>query len=88
MQKNTTKALEKAQAAIKEKREAGTMTPVENNLIRKANKNPTSLKKAIGAFCFSCYGGTIDELPDSGWRQMIRTCTAPTCPLHGHRPYR
>ena len=55
MQKNTAKALEKAQAAIKEKREAGTMTPVENNLIRKANKNPTSLKKAIGGVLLSLF---------------------------------
>lgn len=60
---------------------------LESNLIRKAKLHPKSLKKAIAANCFHCYGGTESEMPDPGWRNMIRTCTAPYCPLYPHRPY-
>ena len=60
----------------------------EHNLMKKAAADPRSKAKAIAAFCFHCMGGTIDELPDGGWKQAIRECTAPNCPLFGHRPYR
>ena len=61
---------------------------IENNLMKKAAADPRSKAKAISAFCFHCQGGTIDELPDGGWKQAIRECSAPGCPLFGHRPYR
>ena len=41
---------------------------VENNLLKMARRKPGSLKAAINAMCFQCFGGTIDEKPDSGWR--------------------
>ena len=79
--------LEKASAALKARREAGEVF-IENNLMKKAAADPKSKTKAIAAFCFNCMGGTIDELPDPDWKQAIRTCTAPDCPLYPHRPYR
>jgi len=33
-------------------------------------------------------GGTEEEMPDPGWKDLIRTCTAPGCPLYRHRPYK
>lgn len=59
-----------------------------HNWIVRAKRNPTSLKTAIGAMCFHCMGGTEDSLPDAGWKTLIRTCTAPDCPLYDHRPYK
>ena len=60
----------------------------EHNLIRKHLANPSSRKMAIHAFCFHCVGGTEEELPDPGWKDLIRTCTSPKCPLYLYRPYR
>ena len=82
------KPYEKALAKKQEMKQNGDIILIENNLIRKANKNPNSLKKAIGAFCFHCFGGTEDEMPDPGWKNMIRNCTSKICPLQRHRPYR
>ena len=84
----TDTALKKARLKLDEYRDMGIKISVENNLILKAKKHPTSLKKAIGAFCFYCFGGTETETPDPGWKNMIRTCTSPNCPLYEHRPYR
>ena len=67
--------------------EAGNLI-IEHNLMKKAAADPRSKAKAIAAFCFHCMGGTIDQLPDGGWKELIRTCTAPGCPLYRHRPYR
>ena len=80
-------AIKKAQIKRKEMIELG-VVQAEHNLIRKALDDPRSKTKAIAAFCFSCFGGTAKELPDPGWKRMIRTCTASTCPLYLHRPYR
>lgn len=76
------------QKARQEYIDKGGVITIENNLIRKAKANPTSLKKAIGAFCFHCMGGTEDEMPDPGWKNFIKDCTAPACPLYPHRPYK
>ncbi len=59
----------------------------EHNLIVKANRSPRSKQLAINAFCFHCMGGTLKEMPDYGVKELIRTCTAPDCPLFIHRPY-
>ena len=67
--------------------ESGELT-IEHNLMKKAAADPKSKAKAIAAFCYHCHGGTMDELPDGGWKQRIATCTAPGCPLYSHRPSR
>ena len=82
------KPYEKALAKRQQMKKCGDIVVIENNLIRKAKKNPTSLKKAIGAFCFHCFGGTEHEMPDPGWKGFIRECTAAACPLYPHRPYK
>ena len=75
-------------AEYQRKIEAGEIerTKPELNLIVKAKKHPTSKHKAIAAFCFHCMGGTETEAPDPNWRQAIKDCTSPTCPLYPHRP--
>ncbi len=84
----TEEAMKAAQAAIAKKRLDGTLAKKEFNLIKKAKADPKSKVKAIAAFCFHCFGGTEGELPDPGYMESIRTCTAPTCPLYIHRPFR
>jgi|GEM_PF-4275988 len=59
----------------------------EHNLIKKMNKNPASRKMAINAKCFECFGGTMEQMPDPGWREAIRQCTSHGCPLRKFRPY-
>lgn len=74
--------------ALQKWREEGNKSaPAEHNLIVKASKDPNSRAKAINAFCFSCMGGTKDELPDSGYKNEIRFCTDSDCPLYSFRPY-
>ena len=86
--KNTNSGIMKqARARQRELAEAGELI-IEHNLMKKAAADPRSKAKAIAAFCFHCMGGTIDQLPDGGWKELIRTCTAPGCPLYRHRPYR
>lgn len=81
-------SLEKAHRQRREMAERGELGSPEHNWIKKANLDPASKVKAIAAMCFNCMGGTEDELPDGGWKDMIRTCSAPKCPLYPHRPYK
>ena len=83
----TAELAEMGNARRRELAEAGDLV-VEHNLMKKSAAEPKSKAKAIHAFCFNCMGGTIDQLPDGGWKDLIRTCTAPGCPLYPHRPYR
>jgi hypothetical protein len=80
-------AIEKARRVGREMREGGKIE-VENNLVIKAERKPSSLKLAIAAMCFQCFGGTKTDMPDPGWKRMIATCTAPDCALFDHRPYK
>lgn len=80
--------LEKAQRIMRERRESGATITVENNLISKAKAKPDSLKRAIAAFCFTCFGGTENEMPDPGWKNDIKHCPSVKCPLYNHRPYK
>jgi hypothetical protein len=59
----------------------------EHTWIAKANLSPRSKQLAINAFCFQRMGMTLKEMPDYGWKELIRTCTAPDCPLYIYRPY-
>ena len=78
LQMNTVKHLQKARAKRTENARSGTK-PL--NPIQKAKQNPKSRVFAIVAFCYDCMG------QDSGWRNDVRNCTAPECPLFGFRPY-
>ena len=75
----------KMQEGLRKFRENGGDHTKEYNLIKQAKKNPSSLRKAIDAMCFHCFGGTEDDMPDSGWRQSIRDCSSYSCPLWHHR---
>ena len=78
---NTT-PIERAIQRQRELREAGefeVMDPVE-----KAKRNPGSRQLAIAAFCCQCMGGPAEP----GYRNHIRSCTSPACPLFGFRPYK
>ena len=83
----TAELAEMGNAKRRELAEAGDLV-VEHNLMKKSAAEPKSKAKAIHAFCFNCMGGTIDQLPDVGCKELIRTCTAPGCPLYRHRPCR
>ena len=77
----TEKSIVKANRIKKEDHAAGIQTASEYNLMKKAKANPISKKYAIYGQCFNCMGGTIDEMPDAGWKRFIRECTALSCPL-------
>ena len=74
--------LQKAHAALAERREAGLVAP-RLDPIAKAKANPKSLRLAVTAKCFECMGGG----EDTGTRKLIRACTSSNCPLHPLRPY-
>ena len=74
--------LQKAHAALAERREAGLVAP-RLDPIAKARANPKSLRLAVTAKCFECMGGG----EDTGTRKLIRACTSGSCPLHPLRPY-
>ena len=74
---DTVTQLQKARAKLAENRAKG-IKPL--NPMEKAKQNPNSRVFAIAAFCFDCMGQV------TGWRKMVKTCTAPNCPLFGFRP--
>jgi hypothetical protein len=78
-----TTPLEKAQAAMRAKREAGEQI-VRLSPREKAERNPKSLRFAANAKCFDCVGG---DNADGGFRRCIRECPSVMCPLHNLRPY-
>jgi hypothetical protein len=80
--------MQKAHRRIEQMKTDGEPITQEHNLVRKANADPRSKVKAIRAMCFQCFGGTKEEMPDAGWKDEIRNCTAPDCALYRHRPYR
>ena len=74
---------EKAQAALaahREKVKSGEIVVVQKTPMQKHLESPTSLRLAINANCYQCFGnGTPTE---------IRNCTATTCALYPVRPYK
>ena len=76
---NTVKKIQKARAKLAENRAKGIKAP---NPIEKAIQNPKSMRFAINAMCFDCLG------QEQGWRNMVKTCTSPNCPLYELRPYK
>lgn len=81
------KGINAAQAKLKKMRDAGEIKR-EYNIMKRAKGDPRSKVKAIHAFCFNCMGGTIDFMPDHGWKELIRTCASPECPLYDFRPFK
>ncbi len=57
--------------------------PARKNPIEKSLEQPESLRRAITAKCYECVG--MDD--DPNYRESIRTCTSPKCPLFHLRPY-
>lgn len=74
--------LQRGQARMAELRAQG-VTFAHRNPVQQAEANPTSLKKAVKAFCWTCVGGDGDP----GAKFRVRDCTAPKCPLYTHRPW-
>ena len=72
--------------ALKKKRAAGqvgyTSSPLEM-----LKRHPSSIKRAVQAKCYVCIGGSLEEAPPKGWRQMIAFCGKSDCPLYFVRPY-
>jgi len=60
----------------------------EYNWCKKLKDNPTSRVIAVKAMCFHCMGGDEENMPDAGWIEAIRECSAPGCPLYKFRPYK
>jgi hypothetical protein len=77
-----TTAIEKAQAALRAKREAGE-TVERLDPIERARRNPQSRALAIAAKCWDCQGAGADP----GTRQRIGECSITRCPLHSVRPH-
>lgn len=77
-----TPALEAARAARAAKLAAGEKL-VRLDPIEKARRNPTSLRAACTAKCWSCVNGDADPNP----RERIRNCGVTKCPLYAVRPY-
>lgn len=75
---------ENAQKALKQYREKlknGEVKKINTTPIDKLAKNPTSLRLAVNAMCFTCMGSTKEAKDD------IKNCTAPKCALFNVRPY-
>ena len=80
--------LRKMQEALEQRRAAGIKNkPPENNLIKRYGLKEGTRKESIFMMCFSCEGGDIDNMPDSGWKRAIGDCTILDCPLQKWRPY-
>ena len=76
---HTVKNLQKARAKLAENRAKGINSP---NPMERAKQNPKSRVFAIAAFCYDCMGR------ESGWRNAVKECTSPNCPLFDFRPYK
>jgi hypothetical protein len=74
--------LQRGQERMKELRAQGVQF-THKNPVEQAQANPTSLKRAVKAFCWTCVGGDGDP----GAKFRVRDCTAPKCALHPHRPW-
>ena len=58
-----------------------------HNPVKRASTAPVTPKKAIAAMCASCMGCTKDHI-EEGFKNEIRNCSAPHCPLYLFRPYK
>ena len=58
-----------------------------HNPVKRASIAPVTPKKAIAAMCASCMGCTKDHI-EEGFKNEIRNCSTPHCPLYCVRPYK
>lgn len=76
--------LQRAHLKLKGMRERGELVNVVRlNPVEKAQKNPSSLRAAITAHCWTCVGQGADPNP----RQSVRDCNIVSCSLHPVRPW-
>lgn len=61
------------------------MNKPEQNPMARYLRKPTR-GNAIKAMCAHCVGCTYEEV-ESGFRNLIKDCTAEACPLYKYRPY-
>lgn len=73
--------LDKARLKKDELKAAGLL--VRTSPTDKSRADPTSLRKAITAFCYECMGGD----GEAGVRGHVRNCTSPKCSLFAVRPW-
>ena len=59
--------------------------PITNPILK--YKEVPTRGNAIKAMCAYCMGCTA-ESTEVGFRESIRDCTSPDCPLYAFRPYR
>lgn len=59
--------------------------PITNPILK--YKSVPTRGNAIKAMCAHCMGCTKDHA-EPGFREAIRDCTSPDCPLYAFRPYR
>jgi hypothetical protein len=53
------------------------------NPIAKSLSNPRSLRLAITAKCYECFGGSVSDVQTKqGIMKEVRDCTSSTCPLY------
>ena len=64
-----------------------TFSPTEYNPVSKNIGNSSSLRTAINAQCAHCQGCT-ETHTEPNFRNEIRDCSAPKCPLFSFRPYK
>jgi hypothetical protein len=59
---------------------------IVRNPMAKSSANPASLRLAINAKCYECFGGSIfDPQTRQGIIADIRRCSANQCPLYAVR---
>lgn len=77
MNENAKTALEQYRQDLKD----GKVTKVTRSPIEKLAENPKSLRLAVNAMCYQCFGCSSTSASD------IRGCTSKSCALFDVRPY-
>ncbi len=82
-------AIEMAQQAQREKREAGETIKSQNPIQRHHSKTKPTLGSAVRGYCYWCMGGEIsDNSTMTSLPRLIRDCPDTNCGLFTVRPYR
>ena len=76
----------RAQEKLAELRKEGRNT-YESNALKRLQRTPANLRRAVIAVCFVCQGGTLDTMPTPGWQRRIAFCPKSDCPVYWCRPH-